>query len=147
MHYAMAGVVASYDQICNKLRMMKGVQETKSLADLMDGRLLYVVLYLLQNLTENDIIGKIRARTLCTDGLYRFWFTDGALVAERWVTLFLLVNSGQFMQFHVTCQWLVACQTFILTNNVARKVDHVLASLAVYYSWLVDLTHQSFCFI
>ena len=30
---------------------------------------------------------------------------------------FLLVNSGQFMQFHVTC----CLQTRLLTNNMARK--------------------------
>ena len=58
MHYAMARVVASYDQLCNKLSKVEGIQETKSLADLMDGRLLYVVLYLLQKFTENDIKGK-----------------------------------------------------------------------------------------
>ena len=40
-------------------------------------------------------------------------------------TCFLLVNSGQFMQFHVTC----CLQTRLLTNDMARKVDHVLALL------------------
>ena len=56
---------------------------------------------------------------------------------ERWVTCFPLVSSGQFMQFHVTC----CLQPRLLTNNIARKVDHVLALLLfinashALYSW------------
>ena len=36
-----------------------------------------------------------------------------------------IISIGQFMQFHMICQWLVACQMHPLTNNMAQKVNHV----------------------
>nr|XP_054772239.1 probable ATP-dependent RNA helicase DDX60 [Lytechinus pictus] len=55
MHYAMARLVASYGKLREELAELKGIKETESLADLIDGRLLYVILYQLQKYSENDI--------------------------------------------------------------------------------------------
>ena len=54
---------------------------------------------------------------------------------------FLLVNSGQFMQFHVTC----CLQTRLLTNNMARKSItywHCCCKPRPLFMRLVNLTYQ-----
>ncbi|XP_041483876.1 probable ATP-dependent RNA helicase DDX60 [Lytechinus variegatus] len=55
MHYAMARLVVSYGKLREELAELKGIKETESLADLIDGRLLYVILYQLQKYSENNI--------------------------------------------------------------------------------------------
>ncbi|XP_072023516.1 probable ATP-dependent RNA helicase DDX60 [Amphiura filiformis] len=55
LHYSMARVMASYTDLCSKLNRLDVMRETGSLADLMDGRLLYATLYLLQKSTEKNI--------------------------------------------------------------------------------------------
>ena len=54
---------------------------------------------------------------------------------------FLLVNSGQFMQFHVTC----CLQTRLLTNSMARKSItywHCCCKPRPLFMRLVNLTYQ-----
>ena len=57
IHTAMAKLIASFDELHGNLADCIGLKETESLADLMDGRLFYVTLYLLQNCTDKDIKG------------------------------------------------------------------------------------------
>ncbi|XP_072018235.1 probable ATP-dependent RNA helicase DDX60 [Amphiura filiformis] len=55
IHEAMAKLVGSYDQLCANLTDLNGIRETQSLADLMDGRLFFITIYLLQKYHENNI--------------------------------------------------------------------------------------------
>ncbi|XP_072018236.1 probable ATP-dependent RNA helicase DDX60 [Amphiura filiformis] len=68
INYALAKLVASYDTIHaigSKLTTtIEAIEDTKSLVDLIDGRLLHVTLYLLQKYTENDIKASYPAQIL-----------------------------------------------------------------------------------
>ena len=88
-----------------------------------------------------------RARTLCSDGLYRFWLQISSAYVENVTQLFNyegVVAELSYIVFYWpihaiigNSMWLVACKTRPFTNNMARKVDHVLASLPfiIHDSW------------
>ncbi|XP_041483940.1 probable ATP-dependent RNA helicase DDX60 isoform X2 [Lytechinus variegatus] len=89
MHYAMARLVASYGKLREELAELKGIKETESLADLIDGRLLYVILYQLQKYSENnikvsfppDVLAKFKYLWTITCSLVGSTKTDGTSLA------------------------------------------------------------------
>ena len=99
------------------------------------------------NLCESSLARYVRARTLDTNGLCRFWlqisyahFKQHPCCTSFEIHCFLLVNSCDSM-------WHVAYRTCQFTNNMAQKVNHVLALLRNFLDiimlmlWIVIYLH------